>query len=86
MDFRENFQQHCIMMQQYLKLKRNQIFCCFIMSFYRLFYDDAKAALMDISLTSEGNLQDGHSMAGMPYHAVEGLLAKVVQLGESGDL
>jgi DNA mismatch repair protein MutS len=54
--------------------------------FYELFYDDAKraASLMDITLTSRG--KSGGSpipMAGVPYHAVEGYLAKLVRKGES---
>jgi len=53
--------------------------------FYELFYDDAKkaAALLDISLTKRGQSAGNPiPMAGVPYHAVEGYLAKLVQLGE----
>ena len=42
------------------------------------------AALLDISLTKRGqSAGQPIPMAGMPYHAVEGYLAKLVQLGES---
>ncbi|WP_448623403.1 DNA mismatch repair protein MutS [Haemophilus influenzae] len=85
----ENFQQHTPMMQQYLKLKAENpdILLFYRMGdFYELFYDDAKkaAALLDISLTKRGqSAGQPIPMAGMPYHAVEGYLAKLVQLGES---
>ena len=88
-DFEENFQQHTPMMQQYLKLKAENPD---ILLFYRMggffmsfFYDDAKkaAALLDISLTKRGQSAGNPiPMAGVPYHAVEGYLAKLVQLGE----
>ncbi|NBI13539.1 DNA mismatch repair protein MutS [[Haemophilus] felis] len=84
----ENFDQHTPMMQQYLRLKAEnpEILLFYRMGdFYELFYDDAKkaSALLDISLTKRG--QSGGQpipMAGVPYHAVEGYLAKLVQLGE----
>ncbi len=80
---------HTPMMQQYLKLKAENpdILLFYRMGdFYELFYDDAKRAsqLLDISLTKRGS-SAGESipMAGVPFHAVEGYLAKLVQLGES---
>ena len=85
----ENFQQHTPMMQQYLKLKAENpdILLFYRMGdFYELFYDDAKkaAALLDISLTKRGqSAGQPIPMAGVPYHAVEGYLAKLVQLGLS---
>ena len=85
----ENFQQHTPMMQQYLKLKAENpdILLFYRMGdFYELFYDDAKraSALLDISLTKRGqSAGQPIPMAGVPYHAVEGYLAKLVQLGES---
>ncbi|CSA41450.1 DNA mismatch repair protein MutS [Vibrio cholerae] len=54
--------------------------------FYELFYDDAKRAseLLDISLTKRGaSAGEPIPMAGVPFHAVEGYLAKLVQMGES---
>ncbi|ROV59686.1 DNA mismatch repair protein MutS [Vibrio ponticus] len=82
-------QKHTPMMQQYLKLKAENpdILLFYRMGdFYELFYDDAKRAsqLLDISLTKRGSSAgEPIPMAGVPYHAVEGYLAKLVQLGES---
>ncbi|NMP17649.1 DNA mismatch repair protein MutS [Thalassotalea sp. Y01] len=77
------------MMRQYLTIKSEfkHILLFYRMGdFYELFYDDAKKAadLLDISLTARGK-SGGNAipMAGVPYHAVEGYLAKLVQLGES---
>lgn len=77
------------MMRQYLTIKAEfeHILLFYRMGdFYELFYDDAKKAadLLDISLTARGK-SGGNAipMAGVPYHAVESYLAKLVQLGES---
>jgi DNA mismatch repair protein MutS len=54
--------------------------------FYELFYDDARKAarLLDVTLTQRGqSAGQPIPMAGVPYHAVEGYLAKLVRLGES---
>ncbi|MBO9663313.1 DNA mismatch repair protein MutS [Dokdonella sp.] len=54
--------------------------------FYELFYEDARKAarLLDITLTQRGASAGAPiPMAGVPYHAVEGYLAKLVRLGES---
>ena len=54
--------------------------------FYELFYDDARRAslLVDITLTSRGKFAgDPIPMAGVPYHAIERYLAKLVSKGES---
>ncbi|WP_308446456.1 DNA mismatch repair protein MutS [Chitinimonas sp. BJYL2] len=77
------------MMQQYLGIKSqhpDKLVFYRMGDFYELFHDDAaKAArLLDITLTSRG--QSGGQpirMAGIPYHAAEGYLAKLVKLGES---
>ncbi|MDD7426126.1 MAG: DNA mismatch repair protein MutS [[Actinobacillus] rossii] len=85
----QNFENHTPMMRQYLALKAENpdILLFYRMGdFYELFYDDAKkaAALLDISLTKRGaSAGEPIPMAGVPYHAVEGYLAKLVQLGES---
>ncbi|EOK2635811.1 DNA mismatch repair protein MutS [Escherichia coli] len=76
-------------MQQYLKLKAQhpEILLFYRMGdFYELFYDDAKRAsqLLDISLTKRGaSAGEPIPMAGIPYHAVENYLAKLVNQGES---
>ncbi|WP_455425533.1 DNA mismatch repair protein MutS [Dryocola sp. LX212] len=85
----ENFDGHTPMMQQYLRLKAQhpEILLFYRMGdFYELFYDDAKRAsqLLDISLTKRGaSAGEPIPMAGVPYHAVENYLAKLVNLGES---
>lgn len=85
----QDFSTHTPMMQQYLQLKAQNpdILLFYRMGdFYELFYDDAKraAALLDISLTKRGqSAGEPIPMAGVPYHAVEGYLAKLVALGES---
>ncbi|ASL27451.1 DNA mismatch repair protein MutS [Azotobacter chroococcum] len=81
--------EHTPMMQQYWKLKRehpDQLLFYRMGDFYELFYEDAKKAakLLDITLTARGQ-SAGKSipMAGIPFHSVEGYLAKLVKLGES---
>lgn len=81
--------EHTPMMKQYWALKNQhpeQIMFYRMGDFYELFYDDAKKAarLLDITLTSRGqSAGQAVPMAGIPYHAVEGYLAKLVKLGES---
>lgn len=85
----QNFASHTPMMQQYLRLKAQHadILLFYRMGdFYELFFDDAKKAaqLLDISLTKRGqSAGQPIPMAGVPHHAVESYLAKLVQLGES---
>ena len=85
----ENLDSHTPMMQQYLKLKAQhpEILLFYRMGdFYELFYDDAKRAsqLLDISLTKRGaSAGEPIPMAGIPHHAVENYLAKLVNQGES---
>ena len=80
---------HTPMMQQYLRIKADysDLLLFYRMGdFYELFYDDAKraAALLDISLTARGQ-SNGQPipMAGVPYHAAENYLARLLELGES---
>ncbi|WP_313110106.1 DNA mismatch repair protein MutS [Atlantibacter sp.] len=85
----KDFTAHTPMMQQYLRLKSQhpEILLFYRMGdFYELFYDDAKRAsqLLDISLTKRGaSAGEPIPMAGVPHHAVENYLAKLVNLGES---
>ncbi|WP_422047288.1 DNA mismatch repair protein MutS [Rosenbergiella epipactidis] len=85
----KDFSAHTPMMQQYLGLKAEHpdILLFYRMGdFYELFFDDARRAsqLLDISLTKRGSSAGQPiPMAGVPYHAVEGYLAKLVQMGES---
>ncbi|MBN2689050.1 MAG: DNA mismatch repair protein MutS [Gammaproteobacteria bacterium] len=81
--------QHTPMMQQYLKIKAEfpQMLVFYRMGdFYEMFFDDAKKAakLLDITLTARGKSAGVPiPMAGVPYHAAENYLAKLIKLGES---
>lgn len=76
-------------MLQYLgfKAKHPDMLLLFRMGdFYELFYDDARKAarLLDIALTARGkSAGEPIPMAGVPYHAIDSYLAKLVRLGES---
>ena len=76
-------------MRQYLGAKREHpdVLLLFRMGdFYELFYDDARKAarLLDITLTQRGASAGAPiPMAGVPVHAVESYLAKLLKLGES---
>ncbi|MBS3935283.1 MAG: DNA mismatch repair protein MutS [Sulfuritalea sp.] len=77
------------MMVQYLRLKaaHPDVLLFYRMGdFYELFYEDAEKAarLLDITLTKRGQSAGRPiPMAGVPYHAVEQYLARLVRLGES---
>ena len=77
------------MMQQYLRIKAQHpdILLFYRMGdFYELFHDDAERAarLLDITLTTRGaSAGQPIRMAGVPWHAAEQYLAKLVKLGES---
>ncbi|MGD9265078.1 MAG: DNA mismatch repair protein MutS, partial [Lysobacterales bacterium] len=80
---------HTPLMQQYLRVKAEHpdILLLFRMGdFYELFYDDARRAakLLDITLTARGESAGAPiPMAGIPYHALDGYLAKLIRKGES---
>ena len=80
---------HTPMMQQYLRIKAehpNDIVFYRMGDFYELFFDDAKKAsqLLDITLTARGKANGNPiPMCGVPYHAAEGYLAKLVKQGIS---
>ena len=84
-----DFSQHTPLMRQYFAAKTEypDVLLFFRMGdFYELFYDDARKAarLLDITLTQRG--QSGGNaipMAGVPYHAADGYLARLLALGES---
>ncbi|MEJ7746602.1 MAG: DNA mismatch repair protein MutS, partial [Luteimonas sp.] len=81
--------QHTPLMRQFLaaKAEHPDVLLFFRMGdFYELFYDDARKAarLLDITLTQRGNSAGQPiPMAGVPHHAAEGYLARLVALGES---
>ena len=84
----EPLSQHTPMMQQYLRIKAEHpdILLFYRMGdFYELFYDDARraAALLDITLTARGSSAGQPiPMAGVPFHAVDSYLARLVRKGE----
>lgn len=84
-----DLEQHTPMMQQYLRIKAEHpdILLFYRMGdFYELFFDDARRAanLLDITLTARGRANgEPIPMAGVPYHAADNYLAKLVKQGES---
>ena len=80
---------HTPMMQQYLRIKAeypDMLLLYRMGDFYELFFDDAKRAsqLLDLTLTHRGQSADKPiPMAGVPYHAVENYLARLLKKGES---
>ena len=77
------------MMQQYLGLKAEypETLLFYRMGdFYEMFFADAEKAarLLDITLTHRGtSAGQPIPMAGVPFHAMEGYLAKLIRHGES---
>src|SRR5512134_350909 len=88
-DKANGFEGHTPVMQQYLRLKAahpDKLLFYRMGDFYELFFADAEKAarLLDITLTARGQSAGKPiPMAGIPYHAVEQYLAKLVRLGES---
>ncbi|MEW8315898.1 MAG: DNA mismatch repair protein MutS [Candidatus Thiodiazotropha endolucinida] len=80
---------HTPMMQQYLRIKGehpDMLLFYRMGDFYELFFADAEKAarLLDITLTKRGQSAGKPiPMAGVPYHAAEGYLARLVKQGES---
>jgi DNA mismatch repair protein MutS len=80
---------HTPMMQQFLRIKRdhpNALLFYRMGDFYELFYEDAKVAaeLLDITLTARGkSAGEPIPMAGVPYHAAESYLARLVRAGHA---
>ncbi|MCA1245294.1 DNA mismatch repair protein MutS [Massilia sp. MS-15] len=77
------------MMQQYLRIKADypSMLVFYRMGdFYELFHDDAEKAarLLGITLTARGT-SNGQpiKMCGVPFHSLDGYLAKLVKIGES---
>lgn len=84
-----DFSEHTPMMQQYLALKAgfpDTLLLYRMGDFYELFYADAERAaqLLDITLTHRGqSAGQPVVMAGVPFHALEQYLARLIRLGES---
>ncbi|MBE0483689.1 MAG: DNA mismatch repair protein MutS [Bacterioplanes sp.] len=85
----QDTRQHTPMMQQYLTIKAefsDTLLFYRMGDFYELFYNDAKRAaqLLDITLTARGHSGgEPIPMAGIPYHAAENYIAKLVKQGVS---
>src|SRR5437764_6982053 len=85
----ESIDRHTPMMQQYWRVKvdhPDKLVFYRMGDFYELFYGDAERAakLLDITLTARGHSAGGRiPMAGVPYHAVDHYLAKLIRQGES---
>ncbi|MCL2556627.1 MAG: DNA mismatch repair protein MutS [Firmicutes bacterium] len=83
----KNFNNLTPMMQQYLELKDEALdaFLFFRLGdFYELFFDDAKkvSKLLDIALTGRDcGLSERAPMCGVPFHAVDSYIAKLVKDG-----
>jgi DNA mismatch repair protein MutS len=80
---------HTPVMAQYLRIKAehpDSLVFFRMGDFYEVFYDDARKAnrLLDITLTARGtSAGEPVVMAGVPVHALESYLAKLVKLGEA---
>jgi DNA mismatch repair protein MutS len=80
---------HTPLMQQYLSIKAGypDLLLLFRMGdFYELFYDDARKAarLLNLTLTQRGESAGAPiPMAGVPFHALDTYLSRLVKLGES---
>ena len=80
---------HTPMMQQYLRIKAEhpqELVFYRMGDFYELFFDDAKQAsqLLGLTLTARGkSAGEPIPMAGIPYHAADNYLAKLMQVGVS---
>ncbi|MHB1948000.1 MAG: DNA mismatch repair protein MutS [Gammaproteobacteria bacterium] len=85
----DSIKSHTPMMQQYLRIKAeypDTVLFYRMGDFYELFYEDAQrvARLLDITLTARGH-SNGKPipMAGVPFHAAESYIAKLLRLGLS---
>ena len=80
---------HTPMMQQFFKIKRDhptELLFYRMGDFYEMFYEDAKIAanILDITLTARGKSGgEPIPMAGIPFHAAENYIAKLVRSGHS---
>lgn len=85
----ETLSKHTPMMRQYLTLKAehpDRLLFYRMGDFYELFFEDARKAaqLLDLTLTSRGeSAGSAIPMAGLPHHAAEGYLARLIRMGVS---
>ena len=75
------------MMQQYMETKKEYKDCILFYrlgDFYEMFFDDALTASRELEITLTGKncgLEERAPMCGIPYHAVDGYLNKLVSKG-----
>ena len=75
------------MMQQYMETKEQYKDCILFYrlgDFYEMFFDDALTVTKELDITLTGKncgLEERAPMCGVPYHAVEGYLTRLVQKG-----
>ena len=75
------------MMQQYMKTKEEYPDCILFYrlgDFYEMFFEDAKKVSKELELTLTGKscgLPERAPMCGVPYHAVDGYLNRLVEKG-----
>ena len=79
-------QSYTPMVQQYLAVKeqhQNELLFFRLGDFYEMFFEDALTASreLNITLTKRAGSGDNIPMCGVPYHSVEGYIAKLVQKG-----
>ena len=89
MEATPDYSRHTPMMRQFLTIKDqhpNELLFYRMGDFYELFYEDAVVAapILDITLTARGkSAGEPIPMAGVPYHAAESYLAKLVKAGHA---
>ena len=89
MEATPDYSRHTPMMRQFLTIKDqhpNELLFYRMGDFYELFYEDAivAAPVLDITLTARGkSAGEPIPMAGVPYHAAESYLAKLVKAGHA---
>ena len=75
------------MMQQYMEYKNehpDELLFYRIGDFFEMFFDDAKTVSRELGLTltgRDGGLEDRIPMCGVPHHAVDGYIAKLIRKG-----
>ncbi|HQQ41241.1 MAG TPA: DNA mismatch repair protein MutS, partial [Clostridia bacterium] len=75
------------MMRQYIELKEKYPDCLLFFrlgDFYEMFFEDAKTASKELDLVLTGRdcgLSERAPMCGVPYHAVDNYIAKLIEKG-----
>ena len=88
-DLLRDLESHTPMMQQYLQLKAqypDTLLLYRMGDFYEVFWQDAEKAsrMLDITLTQRGqSAGQPVLMAGVPFHALESYLGRLIKMGES---